>query len=415
MFRGKTRKLAILALTLMLAVLPAMAETTVEQRLDDLETLRAGLEEGHYDLFALVTPEEWQARLEETAEKLRDESLDDKMACYALIELVASLGDAHTQAWFTGGNAQGDMRALPLQTGLLDGGVYLLATTEPYAQYLGMEITAIEGVPMDDVFARLTPVISYDNETRLQTQLAANIADADALRYVGILDDASQAEVTFTDAEGAEHTATIEALVGEEMYTAQFALLERQAVPAAEQPSAIYEYADYGGALWIGYYSCAEDPEHPMADFVQEVEQAIADGSYTKVCVDLRYNGGGNSAVLEPLIDSLAALREEKGFELYALIGESTFSSAVMNAAQLKTRAGAILVGRPTGGSANHYGELQSFELEHLPLTVYYSTKYFEMLPGYPAGSLEPDIKVERTLADYIAGTDCEMEAVLGE
>ena len=147
MFRGKTRKLAILALTLMLAVLPAMAETTVEQRLDDLETLRAGLEEGHYDLFALVTPEEWQARLEETAEKLRDESLDDKMACYALIELVASLGDAHTQAWFTGGNAQGDMRALPLQTGLFDGGVYLLATTEPYAQYLGMEITAIEGVP----------------------------------------------------------------------------------------------------------------------------------------------------------------------------------------------------------------------------------------------------------------------------
>ena len=234
-------------------------------------------------------------------------------------------------------------------------------------------------------------------------------------RYVGILDDASQAEVTFTDAEGAEHTATIEALVGEEMYTAQFAFLERQAVPAAEQPSAIYEHAGYGDALWIGYYSCAEDPEHPMADFVQEVEQAIADGSYTKVCVDLRYNGGGNSAVLEPLIDSLAALREEKGFDLYALIGESTFSSAVMNAAQLKTRAGAILVGRPTGGSANHYGELQSFELEHLPLTVYYSTKYFEMLPGYPAGSLEPDIKVERTLADYIAGTDCEMEAVLGE
>ena len=186
-------------------------------------------------------------------------------------------------------------------------------------------------------------------------------------------------------------------------------------MPAAEQPSAIYEFSDYGGALWIGYYSCAEDPEHPMADFVQEVEQAIADGSYTKVCVDLRYNGGGNSAVLEPLIDRLAALREEMGFEVYALIGENTFSSAVMNAAQLKTRAGATLVGRPTGGSANHYGELQSFELDHLPLTVYYSTKYFEMLPGYPAGSLQPDIEVERTLEDYVSGKDCEMEAVLAD
>ena len=194
---------------------------------------------------------------------------DDITACYALIELVASLGDAHTQAWFTGGNAQGMLRALPLQTGLFSSRVYLLATTEPYADYLGMEITAIAGVPMAEVFARLTPLISYDNEVRLQTQLAANIADAEGLRYVGILDDASRAEVTFTDAQGAQHTATVEALVGEEMYTAQFSFLEREATPAAEQPAGLYEYRNYGDTLWIGYYSCAEDPEYPMADFVE--------------------------------------------------------------------------------------------------------------------------------------------------
>ena len=84
-----------------------------------------------------------------------------------------------------------------------------------------------------------------------------------------------------------------------------------------------------------------------------------------------------------------------------------------MNAAQLKTRAGATLVGTPTGGSANHYGEIQSFTLEYLPLTVYYSTKYFEMLPGGPEGSLMPDIEVERTLTDYVSGKDAALQAVL--
>ena len=305
------------------------------------------------------------------------------------------------------------MHALPLQTGLFSGRVYLLATTEPYADYLGMEITAIAGVPMAEVFARLTPLISYDNEVRLQTQLAANIADAEGLRYVGILDDASRAEVTFTDAQGAQHTATVEALVGEEMYTAQFSFLEREAIPAAEQPAGLYEYRNYGDTLWIGYYSCAEDPEYPMADFVEDVTAELEAGNYAKVCVDLRYNGGGNSAILEPLIDRLAALRDKTGLAVYALIGENTFSSAVMNAAQLKTRAGATLVGTPTGGSANHYGEIQSFTLEHLPLTVYYSTKYFAMLPGGPDGSLMPDIEVERTLTDYVSGTDAALQAVL--
>ena len=307
MFRNMLKTILCLALALLLAALPAAAETNVEERLSDLETLRAGLEQGHYDLFALVTPAEWEARVEAAAETLRDEDTDDITACYALIELVASLGDAHTQAWFTGGNAQGMLRALPLQTGLFSGRVYLLATTEPYADYLGMEITAIAGVPMAEVFARLTPLISYDNEVRLQTQLAANIADAEGLRYVGILNDASQAEVTFTDAQGAQHTATVEALVGEEMYTAQFSFLEREAIPAAEQPAGLYEYRNYGDTLWIGYYSCAEDPEYPMADFVEDVAAELEAGNYAKVCVDLRYNGGGNSAILEPLIDRLAA------------------------------------------------------------------------------------------------------------
>ena len=306
MFRNMLKTILCLALALLLAALPAAAETNVEERLSDLETLRAGLEQGHYDLFALVTPAEWEARVEAAAETLREEDTDDITACYALIELVASLGDAHTQAWFTGGNAQGMLRALPLQTGLFSGRVYLLATTEPYADYLGMEITAIAGVPMAEVFARLTPLISYDNEVRLQTQLAANIADAEGLRYVGILNDASRAEVTFTDAQGAQHTATVEALVGEEMYTAQFSFLEREAIPAAEQPAGLYEYRNYGDTLWIGYYSCAEDPEYPMADFVEDVAAELEAGNYAKVCVDLRYNGGGNSAILEPLIDRLA-------------------------------------------------------------------------------------------------------------
>ena len=413
MFRNMLKTTLCLALALLLAALPAAAETNVEERLSDLETLRAGLEQGHYDLFALVTPAEWEARVEAAAETLRKGDTDDITACYALIELVASLDDAHTQAWFTGGNAQGMLRALPLQTGLFSGRVYLLATTEPYADYLGMEITAIAGVPMAEVFARLTPLISYDNEARLQTQLAANIADAEGLRYVGILNDASQAEVTFTDAQGAQHTATVEALVGEEMYTAQFSFLEREAIPAAEQPAGLYEYRNYGDTLWIGYYSCAEDPEYPMADFVEDVAAELEAGNYAKVCVDLRYNGGGNSAILEPLIDRLAGLRDKTGLAVYALIGENTFSSAVMNAAQLKTRAGATLVGTPTGGSANHYGEIQSFTLEHLPLTVYYSTKYFEMLPGEPDGSLMPDLEVERTLTDYVSGKDAALQAVL--
>ena len=64
MFRNMLKTTLCLALALLLAALPAAAETNVEERLSDLETLRAGLEQGHYDPFALVTPAEWEARVE---------------------------------------------------------------------------------------------------------------------------------------------------------------------------------------------------------------------------------------------------------------------------------------------------------------------------------------------------------------
>ena len=384
MARNMLKTILCLALALLFAALPAVAETGVEERLSDLETLRAGLEEGHYDLFALVTPTEWEARVEAAAETLRDEDTDDITACYALIELAASLGDAHTQAWFSGGNAQGELHALPLQTGLFSGRVYLLATTEPYADYLGMEITAIAGVPMAEVFARLTPAHQLRQRSAPANATRRQHRRREGLRYVGILNDASQADVTFTDAQGAQHTATIEALVGEEMYTAQFFLPRTRSRLCRRTAHRTLRIPKLRRHALDRLLFLRRRPGIPMADFVENVAAELEAGNYAKVCVDLRYNGGGNSSILEPLIDRLAALRDKTGLAVYALIGENTFSSAVMNAAQLKTRAGATLVGTPTGGSANHYGEIQSFTLEHLPLTVYYSTKYFAMLPADP-------------------------------
>ena len=231
MFRNMLKTILCLALALLLAALPAAAETNVEERLSDLETMRAGLEEGHYDLFALVTSEEWEARVEAAAETLRKEDTDDITACYALIELAASLGDAHTQAWFSGGNAQGALHALPLQTASLTGASTSSPPPNPTRTTSAWRSPPSPACPWPKSLNASPPLISYDNEARLQTQLAANIADAEGLRYVGILNDASQAEVTFTDAQGAQHTATVEALVGEEMYTAQFSFLEREAVP----------------------------------------------------------------------------------------------------------------------------------------------------------------------------------------
>jgi hypothetical protein len=95
------------------------------------------------------------------------------------------------------------------------------------------------------------------------------------------------------------------------------------------------------------------------------------------------------------------------------LIGPRTFSSAVLNAIQFRQRTAAILVGEPTGGEPNHYGEVKSFTLPNSGLSVYYSTRRFVYIEGDASSALEPDRVVPLMAADLLAGRDPVLEAVI--
>jgi C-terminal processing protease CtpA/Prc len=96
----------------------------------------------------------------------------------------------------------------------------------------------------------------------------------------------------------------------------------------------------------------------------------------------------------------------------YVLIGRRTFSSAILNAIDLKKQTSAIFVGEPTGGKPNHYGEVQMMRLPQSGLPVTYSIKYFRVLDDDPE-SLEPDIFVEPGISDYLEKTDPVLNYVL--
>ncbi|HPR33252.1 MAG TPA: hypothetical protein PLK12_14225, partial [Prolixibacteraceae bacterium] len=78
----------------------------------------------------------------------------------------------------------------------------------------------------------------------------------------------------------------------------------------------------------------------------------------------------------------------------------------------LKEKTKTILIGSPTGGKPNHYGEIKSFQLNKLDLKVYYSTYYFKNVEGDPA-SLEPDVFIPISSEDMNALRDPCLDYVL--
>ena len=100
--------------------------------------------------------------------------------------------------------------------------------------------------------------------------------------------------------------------------------------------------------------------------------------------------------------------------KLYVLIGRRTFSAAVMFANQLQMQTDAIFVGEATSQGPVFYGQPYLIELPNSKLIIGISSNH--TIGGIPFDnrkSIEPDIKIEYTIEDFLNKKDPIIEKVL--
>ena len=78
----------------------------------------------------------------------------------------------------------------------------------------------------------------------------------------------------------------------------------------------------------------------------------------------------------------------------------------------MRQRAGAVVVGEPTGMAPVHPGQVGIFKLPASGRDLYCSTKMIQASAD-TSPALMPDIETTVTWDDYLAGRDPALEAVL--
>jgi C-terminal processing protease CtpA/Prc len=187
-------------------------------------------------------------------------------------------------------------------------------------------------------------------------------------------------------------------------------------VPAAlysSHPNVWYwsEYLADSQTLFVQYNRCENDSTHHFGDVARQAFAAADSRPVKRVVIDLRWNGGGDSRVINPLTSGLASRRKTVG-KIYALIGPYTFSSALDNALTLRKDLSAILVGEPTGGAPGGYGEVSNLTLPNSKLVIRFTTKRWGPKGGANT-TLKPDLPVPFKLVDFIAGHDPALDAAI--
>jgi hypothetical protein len=383
-------------------------KVALEQWARDLDFLTTELPKRHKNLFHNISESEFMIQIEELKTKLPSLAPDEILVGF--MKIIASVGDSHTTLGYR------PQQGLPLMLYWFKDGIAILNTTSDYKNILYGKITALGGKSIKDVAAALEVIIPHENEAQVKNKITNLLTDTVILHGMKLIPYQDSASLTVRTISG--RTVTLD------MKPLPFSSKPEWLVDTSDESDAplyltnrrlFYWYEIFSDlqTLYFKYNSCQDMTGQPFSDFVKTLFGTIDGEKIKRIVIDLRHNGGGNSGLFAPFLKELEkrAKFQQEG-SIYVLIGRRTFSSAILNAIDLKKQTPAIFIGEPTGGKPNHYGEVQMFRLPQTKLPVTYSVKYFRAIDDDP-DSIVPDILIEPRISDYVKKGDPVLDKII--
>ena len=417
-------KRLLLLLCVMAQIVRADEATRESLWQQDLDYFETNLPQKHVAFYKLMPKQKFEKEMADIKRSVPQ--LSDAEITLRLMRLTASMGVAHTRISLSGARSIAFHRYLLLLQWYSDG-LGVVSAAPEYQSALGARVIRIGTMTPDQLETGLAPYISYENKSWLHEESPLYMTIAELLQHLKVADTDGAIELTLVKANDKPFTLRISPVDLNESVTNQISTMDFLHIPCPlylQNPNAPYWYRYLHGTqtLYIQYRVCENDPKNPFENFAANLFALADSNSVQRMVVDVRLNGGGSSEVINPLMEGIRARPSlnAKG-HLFVLIGPGTMSSAEMAAEEFHNsfqrfpgpRFNAILVGEPTGGKPNCYGDVLVFKLPNSNLQVRYSTKHFHLTNDGDPRSREPDITATCSWEDYLAGRDPVMEAVL--
>jgi hypothetical protein len=383
----------------------------VERWRADLRFLGDELPRRHGDLFWRTPAAVFRSRLDSLVRAV-PESPDWRLV--AGVAQLCAIADAHTTLQW--GDSAAHFRHLPIQIAGFEEGWFVVATDSAHVSLLGTRLVTVGDLPADHAAGALAPYLSYENEAWLGDRLGPALGCPELITVAGRATTPDSVAMRFDDGHGAILATTLVALpAGSRPRWLTVFSEEHVPVPVARRDPALaywFRVLPETRALLFRYNACIEMDTLGFERFAARVWAAADSARVERVIVDLRANAGGRSTLWEPFVRGLtkrsALARPDR---LAVLISSRTFSSAVLDAWEVHDRA--TLIGQPTGGKPNGWGEVKTFRLPRTGLLIQYSTRYFRLIRDADPPSLVPDVAVPLRWDDYRSGRDQVLDRAL--
>ena len=406
--------LLLVPLAMVAIVSSAQARPSAQATLaQDVRELGATIEQIHPDPFRSVPRQRFEAEVNALAGRAASLSRDELLV--GVLRVIALLGprNGHTGLFPGDPSHTREFHLYPLRLYEFTDGLYVVDAVD--RSLIRGKLVAIEGMPVGQVLERVDPLVPRDNDSNLRGLAPHFLLTAEILDGLGIADGAQSADFTF-ERPGGERVDVSLASVPASQYVSTFAdalyghypsILPHAAKPLYLSGSArpMWTRTLAGGrAVYMAFNSV----RRPTPGFLRALGRLVRAPKVRRVIVDVRLNGGGDNTTYGQLVDLLASKQVNKRGRLYLLTGRATFSAAANFAAEIDRDTRAIVMGEPTGGGVETYGDTFPLSLPTAGWTVHIAARYHERKkgPGDHRLAVEPDVRVDLTSAQYFAGLD---------
>ncbi|HTU10824.1 MAG TPA: hypothetical protein VMG08_07975 [Allosphingosinicella sp.] len=327
-------------------------------------------------------------------------------------------------------------RRSPVRLGLFADGLYVVAAPGDRARLIGRRVLRINGRDWREIRTAYT---RYQGGLQsFRDQFVTLFMELPALlNAAGFGTDPER--VTYTlGAPGRTEQVVAQAVLspyrGEAAFSGRSVLLDAAPMLPGErlplylrEPELIYRLA-FPAEIDGAYIQLKAVRGLGIDRFFEETLATLRQRRPRNIVVDLRFNIGGDLNIARDFMRALPGIAQDR---VYAITSGRTFSAAISSLGYLKQAAGdrLTIVGEPIGDRLEFWAEGDILPLPGLGAMLLYASERHNYVTGCPepdchaairehpirVRSLQPDIAAPITWADFRAGRDPALAAIVGQ
>jgi tetratricopeptide (TPR) repeat protein len=365
-----------------------------------------------------------EARLRSAADALaaRVGSLTEDRAVVEFQRLARLVGDGHTT--FVPEGYAGWRGTLPLQFESEGDAVYVVAADSAHAELVGGRVVEVGTHPAAAVIAALDSLASLDNVSGLYRTRQRNLRLPQLVAALGFTPDRERLRLAVRHDDGRTVTRTVAAVPERPTYrrtAGDPSWVHLFRGPRSETPLYLqdrsttfwFRHVAADRLVYAAINNVSDGREESFGAWSRRM-LAFADSvGAERLVLDVRWNNGGNSLLLPPLIHGLIGSRFNRHGRLFLLTSRHTYSAAVNLTTFVERHTEVVIIGEPPASDPNFVGESNLFVLPATGLPVSVSNLHWQS--SWPMDRrrwTSPSVYVPLLVADERAGHDAALEVV---